>query len=170
MLGSQIKLRVVTPEDIHFLGQLFRDTRRQEVSTWGWTEEQLEAFLRAQFDAQRRSYRAAFPEAEDHILYVEDVAAGRLLINRGSQELHLIDIALFEKYRNSGAGTELIHELQRECERELLILRLQVKQGNPALRLYQRLGFVSFHSDPMYLQMEWIPLDFLRSFRSSERF
>jgi ribosomal protein S18 acetylase RimI-like enzyme len=157
MLAREITSRSVVPEDIHFLGQLFRDTRRQEVSAWGWTPEQQETFLQMQFRVQSQSYRATFPDANDRILYVEDVAAGRLLINRGSQELHLIDIALFEKYRNSGLGTELIHELQRECESELLILRLQVRQGNPAIRLYQRLGFVPTTANPMYLQMEWIP-------------
>jgi hypothetical protein len=38
-----------------------------------------------------------------------------------------------------------------------LTLRLQVLRGNPAIRLYQRLGFVQSGADPMYLQMEWVP-------------
>jgi len=43
----------------------------------------------------------------------------------------------------------------QECERQGRALRLQVLQGNRAIRLYQRLGFVQASADPMYAQMEW---------------
>ena len=36
-------------------------------------------------------------------------------------------------------------------------LRLQVLQGNPAMRLYRRMGFVETGADQMYAQMEWNP-------------
>jgi len=32
-----------------------------------------------------------------------------------------------------------------------------VLRGNPALRLYERLGFKETGSDPMYIQMQWEP-------------
>ena len=78
MLASQITLRRVCAEDVPFLERLYFDTRRHEVSAWGWPLAQQEMFLRMQFDAQRRSYSAAFPNAEDHIVNVDGSAAGRI--------------------------------------------------------------------------------------------
>ena len=67
----------------------------------------------------------------------------------------LIDIALLGVYRNRGIGTMLLRQVLQECERQGRALRLQVLQGNRAIRLYQRLGFVQASADPMYAQMEW---------------
>jgi ribosomal protein S18 acetylase RimI-like enzyme len=152
-----ITLRDAVPEDVPFLARLYSDTRRQEVGAWGWPPEQQELFLRMQFDAQRRSYRASFPDASDRIICVESVAAGRLLVGQEPEGVRLIDIALLAEHRNRGIGTGLIRQLQQECEMRGSTLRLQVLQGNPAVRLYQRLGFVPSSAGPMYVQMEWTP-------------
>jgi ribosomal protein S18 acetylase RimI-like enzyme len=80
-----------------------------------------------------------------------------MLVGQEPAGLHLIDIAVLGEHRNQGIGAALIRELQGECEMQGLTLRLQVLRGNPAIRLYQRLGFVQSGADPMYLQMEWVP-------------
>ena len=155
MIESQITLRDAAPEDMQFLGSLYCDTRRPEVSSWGWPAQQQESFLRMQFDAQYRSYKAAFPDAIDSIVCSEGDPVGRLLVRRETASVHLIDIALVEDQRNRGIGSELIRCLLRECELQGRSLRLQVLQGNPAVRLYQRLGFLQSSSDQMYVQMQW---------------
>src|SRR5271170_8511180 len=129
MLDSRITLREATPDDAPFLARLYRDTRRQEVAAWGWPPEQQDWFLRMQFDAQRRSYLAAFPDAVDHIICLGDSAVGRVLVERNSALMHLIDIALLEEYRNRGVGTGLLRQLLQECETQGRALLLQVLQG-----------------------------------------
>jgi ribosomal protein S18 acetylase RimI-like enzyme len=156
MSESQITLRDAGPEDIQFLAQLYRDTRRSEVNAWGWPQEQQELFLKMQFDAQRRSHQATFPDATDRIICVGDVAVGRMLVGYETEGMRLVDIALLEEYRNQGVGTQLIGQLMQDCEEQDRILRLQVLQGNPAIRLYRRAGFVQSSADQMYVQMEWI--------------
>ncbi len=158
MLNRQITLRSVTSEDISFLARLYRATRRHEVAEWGWPEEQQQLFLHMQFKAQRDTYRSAYPKAVDFIICLAGIAVGRLLIAHEAVESRLIDIALLEECRNLGIGTELIRELLRQCGSEHRALHLRVLQGNPAIRLYERLGLVQSSADSMYVQMEWHPL------------
>ncbi len=158
MLENRVTLRNATPEDMEFLASLYSNTRQQEVAAWGWTQAQQEIFLRMQFDAQCRSYRAGFPDAIDHIVCLDGVAVGRMLLSHETAGLHLVDIALFEACKNQGVGTGLLRRLLRDCKAQGTPVRLQVMQGNRAIRLYRRLGFIETSSDPMYVQMEWTPL------------
>ena len=60
--------------------------------------------------------------------------------------------------RSRGAASWITHPLSiRECEEKKLPLRLQVLRSNPALRLYERLGFVRTAEDQIYIQMEKRP-------------
>jgi GNAT superfamily N-acetyltransferase len=152
-----IALRDATPEDAEFLARLYGDTRRHEVAAWGWPQAQQDAFLRMQFEAQRRSYHATFADAADHIVCLDGTPIGRMLVGQEPAGVRLIDIALFEENRNHGVGTSLLRQLLRECEAKGTALHLQVFQGNPAIHLYQRLGFVQCGADPMYAQMVWNP-------------
>jgi ribosomal protein S18 acetylase RimI-like enzyme len=70
--------------------------------------------------------------------------------------MQLIYIALVTGYRNRGIGAWLIRQLMADCEAEGAALYLQVLSGNPAQRLYQRLGFRETESTSMYIQMRWI--------------
>jgi ribosomal protein S18 acetylase RimI-like enzyme len=155
MAERQITLREAAPEDEEFLARLYFDTRRQEVAAWGWPSQQQEMFLRMQFDAQFRSYRSAFPDATDYIVCLDGSAVGHMLVSHEPSRIHLIDIALFEEHRNCGIGSGLLRQLLRECEFQRRTLRLHVLRGNPAIRLYERMGFLQSGADPMYVQMEW---------------
>jgi len=152
-----ITLRDAVADDLPFLARLYGETRRREVSAWGWPQEQQEWFLRMQFDAQRRSYRASFPDALDRIVRREDISIGRLLTKQDGTSMRLIDIALIEEQRQQGIGTYLLHNLLQECQTQGSTLQLHVARGNPAMRLYQRLGFAETRGDQMYIEMEWKP-------------
>jgi ribosomal protein S18 acetylase RimI-like enzyme len=157
MIEEWITLRDAVPEDMQFLGRLYRDSRRREVEPWGWPPEQQEMFLEMQFNAQYRSYRATFPNAADSIICQANNPIGRVMVGQESASLRLIDIALLQEHRCRGIGGNLIRRLMQQCETNRLTLRLQVLRSNPAIRLYQRLGFVESSADSMYIQMEWIP-------------
>lgn len=153
----RIELRPETEEDAEFLARLYRETRAAEVAQWGWPPEQQALFLKMQFEAQRRGLRQSYPDAAGRIIRVGNADAGRMLVAEKPDEIHLVDIALLEAYRNRGVGTELLIGLQGDCERRKVPLRLQVLVGNSARRLYLRLGFVETSADAMYVRMEWRP-------------
>jgi ribosomal protein S18 acetylase RimI-like enzyme len=154
---DRLLLRDAQAHDLQFLFSLYCDVRREEVAAWGWPSSQQEAFLRMQFEAQRRSYRAAYPDAIHHIVCLDGEAIGRRLAARTLEGIHLVDIALLAAHRNRGIGRRLIQELMDECEAGGGVLRLQVLRGNPALRLYRRMGFVETGADAMYIQLAWTP-------------
>ena len=157
MEDLRIELRPEAEGDVAFLARLYRDTRRREVSAWGWAPEQEDTFLAMQFEAQRRGYRQMYPNALGRIVRVAETDAGRLLVNEENSAIHLIDIALLGEYRNRGIGSYLLTELQRECDLRQMALRLHVLAASPARRLYRRLGFEETGADEIYVQMERSP-------------
>jgi|SRR5580658_5951795 GNAT superfamily N-acetyltransferase len=156
-MPDAVTLRPAQDEDQPFLFALYANVRGPEVDAWGWPAAQREAFLRMQFEGQRRSYRAAYPDALDQIVCWSGTPVGRVLVNAAPDGNRLVDIALLAEFRNRCIGTQIIQEAIAACERNGCVLRLQVLRGNPALRLYLRIGFRETSSDAMYIQMERTP-------------
>jgi ribosomal protein S18 acetylase RimI-like enzyme len=149
--------RAATPDDEDFLWLLYVSTRASEVEQFGWPPQQQEAFLRMQYRARRGSYRASFPQAEYRILLENGVPVGAMIVARGSQEIRLVDIAFLPEHRNRGYGGREIADLIRQAGILSVPFRLSVRLGNPALRLYTRLGLVSKRAGDMYIEMEYTP-------------
>ena len=120
-----------------------------------WDAAQKAAFLQMQFDAQHAHYQEVFSGAAFDVILVDGQPAGRLYVNRGDDEMRIVDIALLPAYCNRGIGTWLLKELQSEAAGAGKPLRIHVERFNPALRLYQRLGFQQIVDRGVYLFMEW---------------
>jgi ribosomal protein S18 acetylase RimI-like enzyme len=157
-MQAAVELREAGGGDLPFLLSLYCDVRGPEVAAWGWPAPQQDAFLRMQFEAQQRCYLAAYPESMHHVVCLEGIAIGRRLVACNSQGMHLVDISLLDAYRGRGIGTQLIQQLMDDCQAKRCELRLHVLRGNPAFRLYRRMGFRESSADPMYIQMAWAPL------------
>ena len=152
-----ISLRPVEANDEQFLFEVYASTRRDEVSAWGWDRVQQDAFLKMQFTAQRHSYDLQHEAATHDIIILDGEPVGRLLVNRTSEEIHLVDIALLATTRGTGVGTALIKGLLDEGESKGLPVRLEVLKNNPAARLYERLGFKTTGESGLHLRMEKTP-------------
>lgn len=143
--------RAATEDDDRFLQELFASTRPQEMAFFGADENQKRAFVSMQFSILPRS----FPEAEHKIILAGNVPIGRTIIDRKSDELRLVDIALLPDFRNCGIGALLVQQLLDEGRERHLPVRLQVFKYGDAVRFYERLGFQSIDDDGSYLKMEW---------------
>lgn len=148
-----ISLRPYHEYDRDFLFKLYASTRTDEIAPFGWPPAQQEAFLLMQFTAQQRWYAMSYAQAEHHIIEQDGTPIGRMMVSREQPAAVLIDIALMPEHRRKGIGGGLIRQLIEQCNGKKLPLRLQVLRGNPALRLYERLGFVRTEEDQMYIQM-----------------
>jgi ribosomal protein S18 acetylase RimI-like enzyme len=156
-MASDFSLRPVTDEDRPFLLELYAGTREQELSVTDWTPEQKFAFCAMQFHAQDVFYRENYPGAELSIILAGDERAGRLYIHRRPKEIRLMDIAVAANHRNRGIGTEFLGRLIGEATAACLPLTIHVEQLNPALRLYERLGFKKVGENSVYFLMEYLP-------------
>ena len=150
-----VRLRLACSEDADFLCSVYASTRAEELAATDWSAEQKRAFCRQQFDAQDTHYRAHYPTAEFSILERGGVAVGRLYVDRWAQEIRIMDIALLPEHRGAGIGTKLLQELQEEARAAGKALTIHVEKFNPALRLYERLGFKVREDKGVYLLMEW---------------
>ena len=71
------------------------------------------------------------------------------------KEIHLVDVVLLEHYRGRGIGHGLLGGLCEQAAAQQLPLRLSVRVGNPAMRLYRRAGFLAVGDDGVDTAMEW---------------
>lgn len=158
-ISKQVSLRSATPEDDPFLFELYAGTRSDELAALGWSDQQRDAFLRMQFETQRRGH----PEGDNHIVLLEERRIGRLMLRRTEEAIFLIDITVVPKARNLGIGTKLIKDLIEESTLTGKPIRIHVLASNVAKRLYNRLGFVVVDGDfvnvgdKAYLNMIWDP-------------
>jgi ribosomal protein S18 acetylase RimI-like enzyme len=153
-MTPNVALRPVEPGDEEFLYRVYASTREEELARTGWDETQKAAFLRMQFDAQSRYYEEHYRGAEFSVILSEGHPAGRLYVARWREEIRIVDIALLPWHRGMGIGTRLLNELVSESEESGKPLSIHVERFNPALRLYERLGFHVVADKEVYLLME----------------
>ncbi len=122
-----------------------------------WDEKQKDAFLRAQFDAQDRWYHENYTGASFDVVLVDGERAGRLYLNRGDSEIRIVDIALLPEHRGNGIGSALLRDLLAEADAAGKRVTIHVERLNPALRLYERLGFSVAEDKGVYLFLERPP-------------
>jgi ribosomal protein S18 acetylase RimI-like enzyme len=157
LVASGISLHPVCACDEPLLYETFASTRTEVMALTGWNADQQEAFLRMQYDAQRRSYLMQIPDAEYWVIHKDEVAAGRLIVHRTAKEIHVVDISLLPQFRNLGIGSALMTAMMKEATPDGKAVCLHVERFNPALRWYQRLGFGVVNRGPIYLEMVWRP-------------
>jgi len=150
-------LRPAEAQDEPFLFQVYASTRADEMALVDWSEEQKHAFLSMQFNAQRSDYGINFPGAVTSVITLEPggVPIGRMIVDRSCGEIHLMDIALLPECRGAGIGSRLVQDLQDEARAKKQSIVLYVEVFNPAIHLYERLGFARSGASGIYFKMEW---------------
>jgi GNAT superfamily N-acetyltransferase len=141
-----------------FLLRLYRSIREDELAMIvDWTDEQKDWFILMQFNGQHTWYQEHYVGASFDLVLVDGVPAGRLYVHRREAEIRLVDISFLPEFRNQGLGTRLLRGLFAEAEAAGMPLTIHVEKFNPAMRLYQRLGFTCIGETGPYDLMEWKP-------------
>ena len=115
------------------------------------------AFVRQQFEAQHGWYQEHYQGA-----HVRRHPGGRrpgrpALRPPPADEIRLVDITLLPEFRKGGLGTSLLRDLLAEGEAAGKPVTIHVEVYNPAMRLYERLGFRPIEERGPYRLMEWSP-------------
>ena len=156
-MNLTLALRPINTQDKEFLSGLYATTRAEEMALVDWSQAEKEAFLRMQFEAQHKFYQEQFIRAQFQIIQIGEEPIGRLYVDRREDEIRLIDIALLPEHRNQGIGGKLLAGLLNEATHAGKPIRIHVETFNPAMRLYQRLGFHPIDDKGVYQFMEWSP-------------
>ena len=148
-------LRPVSSDDEAFLIEVYASTRAEEVAGLPWDANQRDSFMRMQFAAQQQDYQRRFPDSDHRLLLLDGRRAGRVYLARTENEIRILDIALAPEHRNKGIGTRIIKDLLTEASQSRKPVRVYVEQFNPALALFERLGFSRAEDIGTHFLLEW---------------
>ena len=151
-----VQLIPIQPKDKAFLRALYATTR-YDIDLAPVSEQQKTLLKEQQFEAQHNHYQTHFGSASFDLVCIDERPVGRLYVDDREDEVRLIDIALLPEFRGRGIGQQLLTNCQERARQLGLPLRLRVEPDNPALRLYERLGFRLIADEQINLHLEWTP-------------
>lgn len=157
MKDINITLRPITQDDQPFLRKVYGSARQFEQELTGKSDSEWKSFMDMQFHAQHKYYQEHYADCDFCIILVENIQVGRLYVQRMKDEIRVVDIALLSEHCNNGVGTVLLKNIQEEGKKANLAVRAHVEEYNPAIRLYERLGFSVVEERGPYLFIEWNP-------------
>lgn len=129
-MKPMIRLRPASLEDMPFLLALRKLTMTEHLQRVGKPTDD---------DAHDQRIRAHF---EDAMIVCEGAEAiGLLKVTRAADEWHVHQIQILPARQGRGIGEAVLRELLGDAARENVPVSLSVLHGNPARKLYERLGF-----------------------------
>ncbi len=156
-MERSITLRSALPEDQEFLLAVYASSRDEEISLWGWDDNQKRGFVEMQWRAKNQQYSLSYPQADDRVVLLNGHPIGRMMLDTKGPDFTFLDIALLPEYQNQKIGTRLIQLLQQEATDAQKSVVLHVLRANRAARLYERMGFKMVNEDAVYREMKWTP-------------
>lgn len=159
MAEVTIQLRPITEADLPVLYDIYASTRAEELALVpDWSEAHKAAFLQQQFNAQHQYYQEHYQGATFQLIEYDAKPIGRFYIhwNFAPNEIRIMDIALLPAFRGKGIGTNILQHVFEKASEQKQSVTIHVEYNNPALRLYQRLGFKKIGEfNSVYYLMEW---------------
>jgi ribosomal protein S18 acetylase RimI-like enzyme len=142
----ELSFRPVTDADVDALMRLRKATMLEHLRRAGAASD--EAALLA---------RVAYRQEDGQLVYLGDQMVGLFKCYRNGSEWHLVQVQIAPQWQGKGLGERLIRGLLQRAAQENCSVVLDVLVGNPAKRLYDRLGFVVEHENAMEHHMRWSP-------------
>jgi len=153
-----LRLRPVSDDDDAFLAELIRDLKAVELESSGMSGPELDELVDLQRQDEDRKHDDAHPKLERLVVVVEGESVGRLVLAETPTALHVVDIAILEAHRGRGIGTRLMLDVQACAAEVRLPVTLEVVKSNPALRLFERLGFTIVGDGLLHQTLSWTPV------------
>jgi ribosomal protein S18 acetylase RimI-like enzyme len=142
------ELRDAGFEDAPFLRRLFFATQAEVLAL-------PDALLEMQYESQRRTYAAYYPEAMHALVVRRGAPIGQIMIDwSGPDAFHLVDLTIHPKERNGAAGLHLLRAWIASADRFGKLATLFVRPGAPVIGLYRRLGLVVMSENEVPIRME----------------
>ena len=156
---ESITLRPVRDEDVEFLRDLYASTRDEELSRTGLDPAQRKSFIDMQFAAQSADYHRRYPDGDHDIILLGQEPIGRLYVGRSDAEIRILDVILLPNHRGAGFGSYLVGQLLDDARESKRRVRIYLDNGSPAVRIFERLGFVRIEQQELISQYEWLAPD-----------
>src|SRR5262249_20583227 len=123
--------------DVEFARTLYFQTMRERIEPlFGWDQRHQEASFAEWFDLQQAS-----------IIVADGRDVGWMQTRASERELFLGSLYVIPEMQRLGICTHILRGLIAGSTRASKALTLAVMKNNPAIRLYERLGFRLTHED-----------------------
>ncbi|CAM03586.1 L-amino acid N-acyltransferase YncA [Saccharopolyspora erythraea NRRL 2338] len=133
------ELRPASVADIETVAELRAVVLRADLERLGRYDEQR----------VRQRLRDGFVPAHSWVVEVGGAFAGCVSL-RPAEDAHWLEhFYLAQHSQGCGVGTNVLGVLLERCDRDGTVVRLNVLQGSPARRLYERHGFALETEDPV---------------------
>ncbi len=142
----QIVLRPAVTQDFEYCKRLYFTGMKKIIEELG-----------LDMAAQTVGFHENWELAEVRIIAVGTSDAGWLQSSVRDDGLFVAQLFVDDPFQRQGIGTEVMNRLIGEAARLNLGVRLAVVKTNPALRLYERLGFHITHEDDRKFYMKRNP-------------
>jgi ribosomal protein S18 acetylase RimI-like enzyme len=139
---SDLTLRPAQPDDEPFLLELRKATMTEHLTRAG---EPIDD------DAHRARLLHRYDAAQ--VICIDGAPAGLLKAHRNEDEWFVVQVQITPALQGRGIGERALRTILRAAAAEALPVRLQVLKGNPAKRLYDRLGFEIVGEDETQFHM-----------------
>lgn len=156
-ITDEITLIDRTADDEEFWQKVFEHWAQDYFAGLDMPTEQKSGLIAIQYEAQSNDYATNYPNAAMQIVVYKGERVGRLLWTTEEGDLHLIDIGLLREFRNNGIGTAVLKYLLGIARERNLQVRFYVEKLNPAIRLYERMGFRVVEDLTGHLRLAWVP-------------
>lgn len=132
-----VRLRPYQSEDFDFARQLYFETMRWAIErVFGWDQNQQEA-----------SFAGWFNEDEVSIIVADAIDIGWIQRRVDPDAIFLGSIYIAPRMQRKGIGTCVIQMILDLAREQFRPVTLAVMKINPAIALYERLGFRITHED-----------------------
>lgn len=132
-------MRPATGVDVEAVARLRAVVLREDLERLGRYDEQR----------VRQRLRDGFVAAHTQLIEVAGEFAGCVALRPAADAHWLEHFYLAPHLQGKGIGSGVLRRLLERCDRTGLPVRLNVLQGSPARRLYERHGFTSETEDPV---------------------
>lgn len=94
------------------------------------------------------------PINDDSPFESDSEPAGFVLTRKAADEEELLLIAVSPRFRRKGLGESLIHRLFARAKMDGIVhIFLEMRRGNPAIHLYEKVGFKPIGERPNYYRL-----------------
>lgn len=133
---AQIAFRPASPQDFDYCAKLYFAGMEQIIRE-----------LKLDIDAQVSSFQQQWEPAQVQLITLAGTDVGWLQSITAWDALFLAQLFVDASVQRRGIGTEVIRRMIGEASRTGRAVELAVVKINPALRLYEKLGFKVTHED-----------------------
>jgi len=144
MIALPMALRPAVAADLRFTAAIYFETMR-------YITDRLPDFDEARHMAR---FAERFVPGEVSIVTVDGQDVGWLQVDETKGEIHLKQMFLKPAWQRQGIGSQLLRDVIERGDRTGKPVRLSVVKINPALRLYERHGFLVTSEDGFKFYME----------------